>query len=85
LLAFASFFSAHLHITREYAREENRKTEKMDGSFLAVLFAVLISAFGIENGIFIGVVLLFLITLYGAFIPFSLSESGRCVILCVAV
>ncbi len=32
----------------------------MDGSFLAVLFAVLISAFGIENGIFIGVVLLFL-------------------------
>ena len=32
----------------------------MDGSFLAVLFAVLISAFGIENGIFLGVVLLFL-------------------------
>ena len=45
----------------------------MDGSFLAVLFAVLISAFGIENGIFIGVVLLFLYYPYGAFIPFSLS------------
>jgi hypothetical protein len=28
LLAFASFFSAHLHITREYAREENRKNRK---------------------------------------------------------
>ena len=32
----------------------------MDGSFLAVLFAVLISALGMENGIFLGVVLLFL-------------------------
>jgi len=32
----------------------------MDGSFLAVLFAVLISALGIENGVFLGVVLLFL-------------------------
>jgi hypothetical protein len=30
------------------------------GSFLAVLFAVLISALGMENGIFLGVVLLFL-------------------------
>jgi|TARA_B110000046_G_C12693156_1_gene273436 hypothetical protein len=85
LLAFASFFSAHLHITREYAREENRKTEKMDGSFLAVLFAVLISAFGIENGIFIGVVLLFLYYPLRCVYSFSLSESGRCVILCVAV
>jgi branched-subunit amino acid permease len=79
LLAFASFFSAHLHITREYAREENIKTEKMDGSFLAVLFAVLISAFGIENGIFIGVVLLFLYyPLRCVLFLFSLLKRTRC-------
>jgi hypothetical protein len=79
LLAFASFFSAHLHITREYAREENIKTEKMDGSFLAVLFAVLISAFGIENGIFIGVVLLFLYyPLRCVYSFFSLLKRMRC-------
>jgi|TARA_B100000073_G_scaffold308394_3_gene279375 hypothetical protein len=31
----------------------------MDASFLAVLFAFLISAFGMENGTFLGVVLVF--------------------------
>jgi|TARA_B110000483_G_scaffold36207_1_gene44307 hypothetical protein len=45
----------------------------MDGSFLAVLFAVLISAFGIENGIFIGVVLLFLYYPLRYVYSFSLS------------
>ena len=51
----------------------------MDGSFLAVLFAVLISAFGIENGIFIGVVLLFLYyPLRCVYSFFSLKADEMC-------
>lgn len=49
----------------------------MDGSFLAVLFAVLISAFGIENGIFIGVVLLFLYYPLRCVYSFSLLKRMR--------
>ena len=70
--------SARIYTSRANTRaKRTEKTEKMDGSFLAVLFAVLISAFGIENGIFIGVVLLFLYYPLRCVYSFSLSESGR--------
>jgi hypothetical protein len=46
--------------TRRERDDRKKSAQKMDGSFLAVLFAVLISALGIENGVFLGVVLLFL-------------------------
>jgi hypothetical protein len=53
--------SARVSLERERDEKKERKNKKrMDGSFLAVLFAVLISALGMENGIFLGVVLLFL-------------------------
>ena len=38
---------------------DTHRVRTMDASFLAVLFAFLISALGMENGTFLGVVLVF--------------------------
>lgn len=58
-LPFSETLKQRLSVKSRFLFLNDRK-KKMDGSFLAVLFAVLISALGIENGVFLGVVLLFL-------------------------
>ena len=40
-------------------RDTHHRVRTMDASFLAVLFAFVISALGMENGTFLGVVLVF--------------------------